>query len=86
MFTKNAPRIQSTAYPPSRLTNEIREGGLWYSEKQNELLLSANKIIAKPKTSMDKLKGMTVKQGSVIFWIIAFGSVITTFIYHLIFI
>lgn len=55
MLTKSAPKIQSTVYPPSRLKNEIREGGLWYSEKQNQLLDSAKRIVAKPRYPKEKL-------------------------------
>lgn len=44
-------RIQSTVYPPGRAENKIKDGGLWYSEQQNELLEISKKIITKKRRS-----------------------------------
>lgn len=45
-------RTQPTAYPPSRnggAQNTVKEGGLWYANKQNELLEQSKALINKSR-------------------------------------
>lgn len=47
-------RIQSTVYPPCRIENKIKKGGLWYSAQQNDLLETSKRIINRKKVKTPK--------------------------------
>lgn len=58
-------RIDHTVYPPGRepvATNEIREGGLWYRNEQERLLVEAKKVIGKQNRKNE------VRDLCIIFW------------------
>lgn len=38
-------RIQSTVYPPCRIQNKVKEGGLWYADEQNAILAVSNDVL-----------------------------------------
>lgn len=70
-------KVQSTVYPPSRngganpAQNTIREGGLYYKDKQEELAREAQTILnANPVKRRDQ-----VKEFAKIFWIV-FGVIV----------
>ena len=58
-------KIQSTAFPPERKENFIKEGGLYFQDKQTETLKEAKKIIKKPKDE--------VRNACIFFWEIVIG-------------
>lgn len=60
-------RIQSTVLPPERKENFIKDGGLYFKDKQTETLKEANKIIKKPKDE--------VRNACIFFWEIIIGLV-----------
>lgn len=65
-------RIDHTEYPPGREpkgNNEIRKGGLWYQEDQEETLEQARRVLDKPKRKDE------VREFAIIFWEIAVALV-----------
>lgn len=80
-------KVQSTVYPPSRngganpSLNTIREGGLWYSDKQNELEREAQTILNCPLAPKRKYE---FKEFAKIFWIVVVVMVVGIALYQLI--
>lgn len=78
-------KTQSTEYPPSRkhegiAANTIREGGLYYADKQKELLEKSKEILNRsfetPRKRKDEFKEFALRFWAVVVMVIAAGGVL----------
>lgn len=58
-------KVHHTEYPEGRepkAKNQIKKGGLWYQDEQDELLSQAKRVLEKPKRKDE------VREFAIIFW------------------
>lgn len=69
-------RIQHTALPPERMSNTVKEGGLWHRDEGEKLVREARQIVQPQR----KVKDQFVTFAKWFWTIIALGTVIIFFI------
>lgn len=80
-------KVHHTAYPDCRKheaginqVNSIKDGGLWGSDRQNQLLQQANEIIKQPVKRKDEFK-----EFAKIFWAVVIGVAAISLLGYLLF-
>ncbi|RZJ89606.1 MAG: hypothetical protein EOO20_10525 [Chryseobacterium sp.] len=68
-------RISHTALPPERMSNTVKEGGLWHRDEGEKLVREARQIV-QPR----KVKDQFVTFARWFWAVVALGTVITFFI------
>lgn len=75
-------KIQHTEYPAGRepqVSNTIKDGGLWHSERQDQLLNQARFLVQVPEPKVKRKD--EVRDACILFWQVVVVIAVLAFIY-----